>query len=497
MRPVSELSLYRYRYLIGYTTLVLMTVGLLLLFITKIPAGLSQAEEASALASSQIVFDQNFLENTHTVDLPYHLLQWGSLELFGLGPIGVRLPSLIFGAMSMLFILLLLRRWLQENVAITWGIMAVTTTWFLMLGRTGTPDIMVVFWTSLILLLTTLVSQQSKGYQTWKALSIVSIGLSFYTPLMAYLFAASALAAMFQPHLRYVIRYAEKTSITLGVVLFVAVLVPLGWNIWRDPAIIRDLLAIPEVLPGPILFFKDLWTAAGTLINPFKAEFGAFITPIMSIPLIALATLGLIRTIMDYHSVRSYVLLLWLAVLIPVIGLNPTQLNVLFVPIVLLGAIGMQALFRYWYDLFPRNPYARIFGLLPLLMLIAAVVNLNYSRYFAGVSYAQSSVEIYNTESFLLHDTLSAKTYRDQRIVLITPAERKPLYEIDKAVAKNLNVVTPAEFAAAPTANNIILDVRAEAQLTAAQRQALPPTVAALLVNDRKDDALRFRIYRQ
>ena len=50
---------------------------------------------------------------------------------------------------------------------------------------------------------------------------------------------------------------------------------------------------------------------------------------------------------MDYHSVRSYVLLLWLAVLMPVIGLNPTQLNALFVPIALLGAIGLQALFRY------------------------------------------------------------------------------------------------------------------------------------------------------
>lgn len=497
MRPISELTLYRYRHLIGYGMLVLATVGLLLLFINKIPAGLSQAEEASALASSQIVFDQNFLNNTHTVDLPYHLSQWASLKVFGLGPIGVRLPSLIFGALSMLFILLLLRRWLQENVAITWGLVVTTTTWFLLLGRSGTPDIMVVFWTSLILLLATLVSQQSRGYQMWKGLAIVAIGLSFYTPLMAYLFAASALAAAFQPHLRYVIRYAEKTSISLGVLVFVAVLVPLGWNIWQNPSVIRDLLAIPDALPGPLLFFKDLWLAAGTLINPFGSGIGGFITPLMSIPLVALATLGLIRTVMDYHSVRSYVLLLWLAVLVPVIGLNPTQLNVLFVPIMLLGAIGMQALFRYWYDLFPRNPYARFFGLLPIMLLIGSIVNLNYTRYFVGVSYAQSSVELYNTEPFMLYETLSSKTYRDQRVVVITSKERKPLYDINKAVAKNLEVVTPAEFAGAPTANNVILDVRAESQLSAAQRATLPPTVARLLVNDHKDDALRFRIFKQ
>lgn len=497
MHPVNELTLYRYRHLIGYTLLVLATVGLLLLFITKIPAGLSQGEEASALASSQIVFDKDFLDHTHTVDLPYHLAQWGSLKLFGLGALGVRLPSLVFGALSMLFILLLLRRWLQENVAISWGILVGTSAWFLMLGRTGTPEVMVVFWTSLILLLATLVSQQSRAYQTWKALSIVAIGLSFYTPLMAYLFAASALAAMFQPHLRYVIRYAEKTSISLGVFVFIAVLVPLGWNIWRDPMVVRELLAIPQSLPGPLLFFKDLWSAMGTLINPFKVQISTVITPLMGIPMIALATIGLIRTVMDYHSVRSYVLLLWLAVLTPVVGLNPTHLNVVFVPLMLLGAIGMQSLFRYWYDLFPRNPYARVFGLLPIILLMASVVGFNYQRYFTGMSYSQATVAAYNPDPLLLHDTLALKSYRDQRITLITTPERKPLYQIDQSIAKNLSIVTPSDFSGAPTANNVIVDVGAESQLTPEQRALISGVPSQLLVSDRKDDALRFRIYRQ
>jgi len=496
MRPVTELTLYRYRHLIGYSFLVLMTIGLLLLFITKIPAGLTSAEESSALASSQLVFDKDFLNHTNTIDLPYHLAQWGSLKLFGLSALGVRLPSLILGALSMLFILLILRRWLQDNVAIAWGVMVATSTWFLLLGRSGTPEVMVVFWTSLTLLLMTLVSQQSKGYQAWKALSLVSIGLSFYTPLMAYLFAASALAAMVQPHLRYVIRYAEKTSISLGVLLFAAILIPLGWHIWRDPGIIRELLAIPHDLPGPLVFFKDLWSAASSLINPFKLNLGAAITPLLTLPTVALATIGLILTIMDFHSVRSYVLLLWLAVLLPVVGINPTHLNVLFVPIMLLGAIGMQSLFRYWYDLFPRNPYARVFGLLPLLLLIASVVNLNYQRYFTGVPYARAAVQQFNSDALILHDTLTTKTYRDRRIVLVTSPERKALYQIDTAIAKNLQVVTAAEFVPSPDVRDIIIDSNAAPQLAASQTANLSAS-PRLLVNDRKDDALRFRIYTQ
>lgn len=496
MRPVTELTLYRYRHLIGYGFLVLLTIGLLLLFITKIPPGLSSAEEASALQSSQLVFDKEFLNHTNTVDLPYHLLQWGSLKFFGLSALGVRLPSLLLGAMSMLFLLLILRRWLQDNVAIAWGLLIATSTWFMLLGRSGTPEIMVIFWTSLILLLATLVSQQSKGYQAWKALSLVSIGLSFYTPLMAYLFVASAIAAMVQPHLRYVVRYAEKTSISLGTVLFIVILVPLGWHIWRDPIIIRELLAIPHDLPGPLVFFRDLWTAASALINPFNATIGPSITPLLSIPVAALATIGLIRTIMDFHSVRSYVLLLWLAVLIPVIGINPTHLDVIFVPVMLLGAIGMQSLFRYWYDLFPLNPYARVFGLLPLLLLIVSVINFNYQRYFIGIPYARSTLQQYSSDPLILHETLLSKAYRDQRIVLVTAPERKPLYQIDQAIAKNMQVVTPAEFVPSATTRDVIVDTRIESQLTQTQTQTLPSN-PTLLVNDRKDDALRFRIYTQ
>jgi len=468
----------------------------LLLFITKIPQGLSGAEEASVLQSSQLVFDKDFLNHTNTIDLPYHALQWISLKSFGLSAFGVRLPSLLLGALSMFFILLIFRRWLQDNVAIAWGLLVATSTWFMLLGRSGTPEIMVVFWTSLILLLATLVSQQSKGYQAWKALSLVSIGLSFYTPLMAYLFAASAIAAMVQPHLRYVVRYAEKTSISLGTVLFVVILIPLGWHIWRDPVVIRELLAIPHDLPGPLVFFKDLWTAASALINPFNIGIGPSITPLLSIPVVALATIGLIRTIMDFHSVRSYVLLLWLAVLIPVIGIDPTHLNVIFVPVMLLGAIGMQSLFRYWYDLFPFNPYARVFGLLPLLLLIVSVINFNYQRYFTGIPYARASLQQYSSDPLILHETLASKAYRDQRIVLVTTPERKPLYQIDRAVAKNLQVVIPAEFTPSDTARDVIVDIRVESQLTQAQAQTLPIN-PKVLVNDRKDDALRFRIYAQ
>jgi hypothetical protein len=162
----------------------------------------------------------------------------------------------------------------------------------------------------------------------------------------------------------------------------------------------------------------------------------------------------------------------------------------------LLGAIGMQSLFRYWYDLFPRNPYARVFGLLPLLLLIASVINLNYQRYFTGVPYARASAQQFNSDALILHETLTTKTYRDHRIVLVTSPERKALYQIDSAIAKNLQVVTATEFVPNPETRDVIVDSKAAAGLAPAQTAHLS-TSPTLLVNDRKDDALRFRIYSQ
>ena len=347
------------------------------------------------------------------------------------------------------------------------------------------------------MLLATLVSQQAKGYRAWKALGLISVGLSFYTPLMAYLFAASALAAMFQPHLRYIIRYADKTSVTLGTFLFIAILVPLGWHVWRDPIVLRELLAIPSTLPGPIEFFKGLWGAASAMVNPFQNHIGLSITPLLSLPVFAMAAVGLIRTVTDYHSVRSYVLLLWIAVLTPVIGLNPTALNILFVPVILFGAIGMQSLFRYWYDLFPRNPYARVFGLLPLVLLVGSVAALNYQRYFTGMAYTKSTVSLYSQDAMLLHDTITTKAYRDQRITLVVSPDKKELYGINKNVVKNLTVVTPSEFVMKANVNNIIVSTPAMAQLTPGQKLLLPVNTTSMLVTDRKDDALRFRVYGQ
>ena len=490
---LSELLLYRYRYRVSHVLLAGLTLLLLVLYITTLPLGLSHAEEVSAVASSKLTLDQHFLQTVQSVDLPYHLIQKLSLQLFGLGSIGVRLPSMIFAAGSAFFLFLMLRRWLQENVAVVMGLIVATSSWFLVLGRSGTPEIMIVFWTTLLLYLATLISQETKHYLAWKALIVACLGLSFYTPLMIYVFLVAALTAVTQPHVRALLKYDEKLSFFLGLILFAAALVPLGWQAWHQPEVLRPLLALPSTWPEPTVFLHNMTMALEDLINPWHIQLTEHITPLVTLPVAALAGVGLVRVVRDIHSVRSHLALLWLAVLVPMLGLSGSaNLAVLFVPVLLLGAIGVQVLFQYWYRLFPHNPYARIFGLLPLGVLIVSIVQLNYQAYFMALPYAPGIATTYDLDPLLLHGELN-KLPR-QPIVAVVPADQVALFQINHDQFKDLHVVAPAEFVA-PTNGSVLIAETAIGGLSDAQRNTLSVTQQKLIVDDRAADALRFRLF--
>ena len=139
----------RYRLIIGYIGL-LIAFFCVLIFLPKVaPGGLSSAEMQSAIKSSNISTD--FIQQGNIIDLPYHLLQKLSLNLFGLNLISIKLPSIIIGVFTALLIVLLINRWFKSDVAIFGSVLAVLSAAFLFLATSGTPTIMYIFWLSLLL----------------------------------------------------------------------------------------------------------------------------------------------------------------------------------------------------------------------------------------------------------------------------------------------------------------------------------------------------------
>ncbi|HXH26626.1 MAG TPA: glycosyltransferase family 39 protein [Candidatus Acidoferrum sp.] len=507
IRPVSELALYRYRWGISYFLLAALTALLLVLNYANLPAGMSTGEQASTLASNRLAFTLNtsnivdslrsVVKTTDVVNLPYHLLQKASLHFFGLSALGVRLPSMAIAGLTAVLFFVLLHRLLRPSTAVVMGVLVVTSSWFVGLGRLGTADCMIVFWTVTILLLATLVSQRTTLAHIWKVLLLLSIGLALYTPYMAFLLLAAAIASIAQPHLRYMVRYTDTSGATLSIIFFAIIWLPLGASIWFDPGTILRLVNISPAIPGPGEFVSNILISLNMLLNPLAVSFNGFPQPLVPLPIAVLGCIGIVCLARDWHSVRSHVFLVWLAVLVPLIGLDTTHnLVTLFVPLMLVAAIGLQALIRYWYVLFPRNPYARVFGLLPLSLLVITLVQFNYQRYFLAMPYVKATAALYNQDPFILTDLLATKLYQSQRLVLVVPSDSTELYSIDTVLAPYLTVVSNGDFTATNNATSVIVAIDSVTSLTAAQQALLPANKQPrLIVNDRSDDSLRFLVY--
>lgn len=488
IRPISEWTFYKHRFFIAYSALAVLVGLLLLAYPNSLPPGLSDSEQQSVVTSHAISFTQ-LPTPSQVVDLPYHAVQKESVQLLGLTPFGVRLPSLIFAALTALCLSLIIKRWFKANVAVVAIAIVATSTWFLTLGRLGTPDIMIPFWTSTLILCATYVSQQTKRWHLWKALFGLSAALSLYTPYMMYLFIATLIAAMAQPHLRYLIRQSSKVGLTIGVFFFVVLLAPLGWGIYNNPAILRDIFAIPASLPEPLQFGRDLLQAASNLINPFNITASQVVTPLISIATAVLVLIGGFRLLGDFHSVRAYVLLIWLALLIPIIGFNPGNLTVLFVPVTMVMVIGLNMVMRYWYKLFPFNPYARVFGLIPLFVLIFALVQFNYQRYTYSMLYSPQAGEVFKPDAFMAQ-TEASKAASTKHVTVVVPEASVPLYSIIAERRPNTNVTTGPAVGAGSD----------EYIMTPSETSKTPFSLgqpARILVDDRSRDAARFVIYQR
>jgi 4-amino-4-deoxy-L-arabinose transferase-like glycosyltransferase len=380
---VSQFFLYRWRYVIGYTLVGLLLAGLLVFAGLYIPGGVSPEEIRSTIRSDALSFsDPQSLAIAH---LPYYLLQAGIFHFFGVYDFTIKLPSLILALISAVGLIILLRRWFKPNIAVLASLIAISTGQFLFIAQNGAPGIMYVFWPVTLLLLGTQITRGKRFRFLWKALFAIAAALSLYTPLSIYPLIAIVLALILHPHLRAAVRRLSKVKIGFVSLLALVFLAPLAYSIYLNPQLGLTLLGAPTPWPPNIL--DNLTILLKQYFLFWEPSTTTLMTPVFGFGSVLLLGLGLYRLIHTRDTTRSYLIIIWIICLIPVIILNPRFTSVIFVPAVLLLAAGLTSLISYWYRLFPRNPYARIAGLLPLILLVVVLIGSGLDRYIYGYHY--------------------------------------------------------------------------------------------------------------
>lgn len=424
-KQITEYSLYRWRYILGYGTVGIAIIGLLIVTGLFIPGGLTHAEMDSVVTSNALSTSISSFDPATMINLPYHILQRISIELLGVSSISIKLPSLILGALSALGMLLLLTVWFRRNVAVITAVLVITTGQFLFLAQNGTPSIVYVFWSVWMLVAATMVSRQAKGLILWKIALFGIAALSLYTPLSFYILLALLSSIVLHPHLRYIVRRLSKPKLLFAGFCALLLLAPLAYAIIRQPSLGLTLMGIPGSFPDLQANGIQLLRQYFDFITPSS---NVLMTPMYGLGSMALILLGIFRLFTTKYTARSYLITIWTVLLLPVLLVNPAFTSVTFVPILLLMAMGIQALIGNWYQLFPRNPYARIAGLIPLAVLIGGMMMTGIDRYNYGYMYDPNTASNFSKDLQLLNKQLADKD-RGQTTLIVSQAEL-PFYRV-------------------------------------------------------------------
>lgn len=446
---ISELLLYKYRYGVGLALFGICLISLLSQRLDLAPGGLTNADMATAASSANLKLTE-ILSST-VIDLPYHLVQKATINFLGLTDLAVVLPSIIFAVITGITFMLMVRRWFRMNVALITSLIFISSAAFLSIGRSGEPTIMTTFWLSLLLLAATNVIHPRGKTYAWLFVAVAILPISLYTPLMAYPLLATAIAALLHPHVRYALREVKPIAFFISTVYICLTLTPLVLSSIAHPSQISELLGLPASPITLASMFDNAVIVGQKLFNLWTVEIGSIPQPLFGVASLVIILLGFLKTVVDRHSARAYMLLIWTILMIPLVLINPDKLLICLIPAYLYMAIGVETLIREWYKLFPTNPYARLAGLIPLIILLGGIMYSNSTQYFGGHFFGKQTTA-YSQALRKTNSLITEGIYKSNPVTIVTAPEQTAFYSLLTRKHSNVTVTSQSpEQLAQPT----------------------------------------------
>lgn len=476
---VTDFLIYRWRYAIGYLLVGLAFIALLVFAGLYVPGGLSQSEMTVVAKSTQLTLDNP--ESLAIGSAPFYLLQKLILETLGVTNFSVKILSLVCAFITGLGAVLLLRQWYRPNIAVLASVIMITTGQFLFVGQLGTTSILYIMWPIWLLLAATMITRSINHKRFWKVLFFILMPLSLYTPLSIYLVLAIVSAAILHPHVRHVVRRISPLHLTGLLSASLILIAPLGYLIYLNPNLTLQLLGMPTTWPPDLV--ANLAQLGQQYFNFISPQSGTLMTPVIGLGSIALIVLGAWQLFKTRYTARSYTLTAWVILLIPVQIINPLYTTVTFVPFLLLMASGLTLLLRSWYSMFPLNPYARIAGLVPLVILVGGLVISGIDRYIYGYHYDPSTATSFSRDITLFNYSVRS----DQPTTLYVSKNEEPFY---KAVAQYNKDAELIITTSKPTVKNFAATRLAHKQLNEDH------SISRIITTGYTNEADRFYIYK-
>ena len=445
-KPLNKTFLYKWRYAISYVAMVLVMMLILITTGLYAPSGISNSEVESAITSQELSIN-NMFTGSRIIDLPYRILQKASISTFGLSNFSVTFPSIFIAAVANLALFVLISDWTNRRAAILSTLIVIISSRYAFLAQYGTPiishiglSIILVAILSRITRKAEIISEKhiSKSKLTkWLRIELgllvialfATIALTLYSPLGAFTVFIVIATMLFHPHVRSAFHKIRllipRWYYLIGASLGLALLLPLATAGIKNPEVVSELFKINNF---NFDLKENMLSAARDFLDIRGTDHGIFIGPWFNLSALVLILVGFWREVKTAYKPRSAMIIMWV-LSAAILALFSTDSHiVLFTPLALSLSMGLNYIIKSWYSIFPRNPYARILGLIPIVLIISSLVFVDIQAYVDAYRYQPGVADRFHDDLGLLGHELA----KSSGMILITEpdSDEQKFYQI-------------------------------------------------------------------
>lgn len=326
--------------------------------------------------------------------LPHKLIDY-ILHLFGIGPAYFRLTSTVFALASVTAFYYICSRWFKTRTTVLSCCLFTVSSMTLLLGRTGTPAILLYSWLYIAALGLWLRQSHRKLLPPLGLFVVTTAAL--YTP--GTIWFVLLIAMWFWRDAPILLKQTDRRAIYFGSVVSLIMLAPLGYAFYNNSTLLFDWLLLPK---------HPDWSASYATLRSIPSAF-FYQTSIPAaynvgkLPLFdafsgTMLLLGLYATSKKIRLQRIAIYCIAALTSTILAALNNNQLYLLFMLpfLYILIAEGIRYMLDQWRNVFPRNPIARFIGTLIMSAAVLFTGSYHMHRYFIAWHNAPETREIYN-----------------------------------------------------------------------------------------------------
>lgn len=391
-------------WLVGIVSL-LLTAGIVFALTHDLGSLVGSASQSEAAIGS--VIQTNSLTPELVLRNPLHLPYMVMLYVLQASPFmslaAVRAISVVFGLLGLVGFYYILKSWYSRRMALIGAALFVSSSWFLHTSRYADQASAYLL---VPLLIAGVVALQRKARAPIVLIAVVILGMSMlYVPgLIWFLLPAVLLqrrvitkSFMLQPI------WLRAILVIISILLLAPLAAMLVWPI-READTLHNglaLLGLPasfdslrSILSNVVHTFGDIfvYSTAGPVYGPGHLPWLDVCTGI-------LVAMGAVQFGRHFGLDRTKLL-----VIIGIIGLlliaigGPVPIVLLLPFVYLLAVEGLRWLLDMWLGVFPRNPFARGFGVSLAVVLVCMIGAYQTQKYFQAWAHAPETRQVFNKQ---------------------------------------------------------------------------------------------------